>query len=341
MMIQSDKGSGKSTLIKRLERAIGMTMFSGQSLTTEYRLLTSISHTSHPVGWEELSARRQEVIDKAVGMLQENYQYTVNRRGSEMTEFLLSAPVLLAGEDVPVRSLLGKIIRTDLTGKKGPLMPDDLPRFPVRTWLEFLAKLSRTEVLNRYREIRAQFLALSRASGQDEGALRMSGNYAAVFMAWQYLCEFAGIAPEQGDFHEHLIEEMNRHISETSADREPWVWIMETALSEIAAGRFTFPYTWDETGNETALLIRTSHIMDHLSTSPALREKWNGLPVKSDRVFKKQMLQAGVIDGDCERTIHNRRISNLQIIPLPKLEQFGLYATPSKNYPTTSERSTT
>ena len=43
---------------------------------TEYRLLTSISHTSHPVGWEELSARRQDVIDKAVAMLQENYQYT-------------------------------------------------------------------------------------------------------------------------------------------------------------------------------------------------------------------------------------------------------------------------
>ncbi|WP_457825100.1 hypothetical protein, partial [Staphylococcus aureus] len=125
MMIQSDKGSGKSTLIKRLERAIGMTMLSGQSLTTEFRLLTSISHTSHPIGWEELSARRQEVIDKAVGMLQENYQYTVTRRGAEMTEYLLSAPVLLAGEDVPVRSLLGKIIRTDLTGKKGPLLPDD------------------------------------------------------------------------------------------------------------------------------------------------------------------------------------------------------------------------
>ncbi|MGC8059585.1 hypothetical protein ACP3WF_24110, partial [Salmonella enterica] len=82
--------SGKSTLIKRLERAIGMTMLSGQSLTTEFRLLTSISHTSHPIGWEELSARRQEVIDKAVGMLQENYQYTVTRRGAEMTEYLLS-----------------------------------------------------------------------------------------------------------------------------------------------------------------------------------------------------------------------------------------------------------
>lgn len=329
MMIQSDKGSGKSTLIKRLERAIAMTMFSGQSLQTEFRLLTSISHSSHPVGWEELSARRQEVIDKAVGMLQENYQYTVTRRGTEMTEYLLSAPVLLAGEDVPVRSLLGKIIRTDLTGKKGPLMPDDLPRFPVRGWLEFLTRLSKTEVLQRYRDVRAMCLNASRASGDDDGALRMSGNYAAVFLAWQYLCEYAGIDQDQGGFDGDLFEGMNLHIGETSADREPWVWIMETALSEIAAGRFTFPYEWDTTMMDPSLLVRTSHIMDHISSTSSLREKWNGLPVKSDRVFKKQMLHAGVITGDCERTISHRRVSNLQVISLEKLARFGLHATPT------------
>lgn len=328
MMIQADKGMGKSTLIKRLERAIGFTMFSGQSLQTEFRLLTSISHTSHPVGWEELSARRTDVIDKAVGLLQENYQYTVTRRGAEMTEYLLSAPVLLAGEDVPVKSLLGKIIRTELTGKKGPLMPDDLPRFPVRAWLEFLTTLSRPEVLQRYRDVRQMCLNASRASGEDDGALRMSANYAAVFLAWQYLCEFAGIDADQGEFDGDLFEEMNRHISETSADREPWVWIMETALSEIAAGRFQYPYTW-QAGADAALLVRTSHIIDHISTTPALREKWNGLPVKSDRVFKKQMQNAGVINGDCERTIHLKRVSNLQMISLAKLEQFGLYATPT------------
>lgn len=333
MMIQASKGSGKSTLIKRLERAIAFTMFSGQSLSTEFRLLTSISATSHPVGWEELSARRQDVIDKAVGMLQENYQYTVTRRGTEMTEFLLAAPVLLAGEDVPVRSLLGKIIRTDLSGKKGPLIPDDLPRFPMRTWLEFLSRLSRTEVLQRYRDVRQMCLNASRASGQDDGALRMSANYAAVFLAWQYLCEFVGYVPDHGDFDADLFEEMNRHIGETSADREPWVWIMETALSEIAAGRFTFPYAWKDPKDEehAALLIRTSHIMDHISTTPALREKWNGLPVKSDRVFKKQMMDAGVIEEHpVEKTIGNKRVSNLQVIPLKKLATFGLYATPSE-----------
>lgn len=332
MMLQADKGMGKSTLIKRLERTLGFTMFSGQSLQTEFRLLTSISHTSHPVGWEELSARRQDIIDKAVGLLQENYQYTVNRRGADMTEFLISAPVLLAGEDVPVRSLIGKIVRTELTGKKGPMMPDDLPRFPVKQWLEFLTGLTRGQVLGVYAQLREYCLKNSRASGEDDGALRMAGNYAALLTCWRFMCEFAEIDVKQGDFGADLISEMNAHITETSADREPWVWILETVLSEIARHEFRYPHKWDWVEGEEVLLVRTSHVMEHLAHTPALREKWNGLPVKSDRVFKKQLQNAGVILSDTvERTIGHSRVAHLTALSLSKLEQYGLHATPSKD----------
>jgi hypothetical protein len=304
-------------------------MFSGQSLQTEFRLLTSISHTSHPVGWEELSARKQEIIDKAVGLLQENYQYTLNRRGADMTEFLCSAPVMLAGEDVPVRSLIGKIVRTELTGKKGPLMPEDLPRFPVKQWIEFLAGLSRSQVLGVYESLKAHCLRNSRASGADDGAVRMAGNYAALLTAWRYLCEFAELDVTQGKFGDDLIAEMNAHITETSSDREPWVWILETVLSEIARHEFKYPYKWDSVDGENCLLVRTSHVMEHLSHTPALREKWNGLPVKSDRVFKKQLQKAGVILSDTiERTIGSARVSHLAALSLPKLDLYGLHATP-------------
>lgn len=337
MQMQAPKGYGKSTLIKRLERTVGFTMFSGQSLQTEFRLLTSVSHTSHPVGWEELSARRQDIIDKAVALLQENYQYTVNRRGSDMTEFLISAPVLLAGEDVPVRSLIGKLVRTDLSGKKGPLMPDDMPRFPVRQWLEFLTDLDRKRVQAKYNELRDYCLKNSIASGADDGATRMASNYAALLTCWRYLCEFAGIDPKQGGFAEDLLAEMNSHIRETSADREPWVWIMETALSEIARHEFKYPYKWDYIEDNEVLLVRTSHIMEHLSHTPALREKWNGLPVKSDRVFKKHLLEAGVILRDTEgkaleqeRTIDQARVSHMVPISLEALEHYGLHATPTQ-----------
>jgi len=151
MVMQADKGAGKSTLIKRLERTLVFTMFSGQSLQTEWRLLTSISSTSHPVGWEEISARRQDVIDKAVAMLQESYQHTVSRRGAEMIEFVLSAPVLLAGEDVPVKSLLGKVVRTELSKENmGPLMREDRKRQRISVIALCLFSRSRAAALRSF-----------------------------------------------------------------------------------------------------------------------------------------------------------------------------------------------
>lgn len=326
MTIQADKSAGKSTLIKRLERTLAFKMFSGQSLQTEFRLLTTISHTSHPVGWEEISARRQDVIDKAVGLLQENYQYTETKRGADMTEFLLSAPVMLAGEDVPVRSLLGKLVRTSLTGKKGPMMSDDLPRFPLRQWLQFLAGLDKLVVLGKYYELREYCMQRSRAGGTDEGAKRMAGNYAAVMLAWRYLAEFAGMDYTEGGFGSDLVAEMNAHISESSSDRSPWVWIMETILSEIDAGRFQHPHKFDIVDGDQCLLLRAGHIMDHIAHSNHLRDKWNSLPVKSATVFKRQLLAAGVTMGDkeIEKTIYQKRVAHLTPISLPKLAAFGL-----------------
>lgn len=328
MTLQADKGAGKSTLIKRLERTLAFTMFSGQSLQTEFRLLTSISYTSHPVGWEELSARRQDVIDKAVAILQESYQYSTTKRGAEMTEYLMCAPVMLAGEDVPVRSLLGKLVRTTLTGKKGPMMPDDLPQFPVRQWLQFLTRLDKMDVLAKYAELQAYCLKQSRASGDDDGAKRMAGNYAAVLLAWRYLAEFAGVDPTEGNFGADLLAEMNTHVAESSSDRSPWVWIMETALSEIDAGNFKHPYKFENINGKEYLLLRPGHIMDHLSSAPSLREKWNALPVKTGTVFKRQLAQAGILpleDGaEIERTIFTRRVRHLSALSLEDMHKFGL-----------------
>lgn len=323
--VQADKGAGKSTLIKRLERTLNFTMFSGQSLATEFRMLTSICHTSHPVGWEEISARRQDVIDKAVGLLQENYQYTVTRRGADMTEFLLSAPVMLAGEDVPVRSLLGKLVRTTLTGRRGDLLSDELPRFPVRQWLQYLASLKPAQVRANYSKAREWCLRQCRAGGTDDGAMRMAGNYAAVLLAWRYLTEFAGMDDSEGGFMRDMVAEMNGHIGESSADRQPWVWIMETVLSEIDAGKFQYPYKFETIGNQPCLLVRTTHIMQHLSTSSHLRDMYNGLPVKSANVFKKQLASSDVIAGDeMERTIKGSRTARLVPLSLEKLAEFGL-----------------
>jgi hypothetical protein len=301
-------------------------MFSGQSLQSEFRLLTSIGHTSHPVGWEELSARKQDVIDKAVAMLQESYQYTITRRGSEMTEYLLSAPVLLAGEDVPVNSLIGKIVRITLK-EKGPVMPDDLPRFPVREWLEFLASHTREQIKSMHKASLDFCHKNCRATGHDHGANRMVENYAALLLAWKLVAEFAGVESNQGGFVHDMLKEMNDHIAETSGDREPWVWIMEVLLNEIASGKYRQPYKVDRDDENTLYLaIMPSQVMHHIKTDSGLREVWNGLPVKSARAFKKQLLEAGVIiDEDKSATVNGKRQTHMVAISAEKLDEFGLH----------------
>ncbi len=332
MVLQADKGSGKSTLIKRLERSISFTMLSGQSTQSDFRLLTSVSHTSHPVGWEEISARKQQVIDSAVALLQESYQYTVTRRGSDMVEYLLSAPVLLAGEDVPIVSLTGKIVRASLR-TKGALIPDTLPRFPVRAWLQWLADASPARIREMYDQTLKGVVRNSRATGEDNGAVRMAGNYAALLLAWRLMAEFCGLPEMHGGFVNDVMAEMNDHIAQTSADRHPWVWIMERFSGELAAGRYNGPVKIDTVDGEDVICLRTSDVMHHMATTASLRDFYNGLPVKSDRIFKKQMDHAGVIVGEVERTVGHKRYSRLAAISLAKLEVFGVFVhRPDEGY---------
>lgn len=332
-VLQAEKGVGKSTLVKRLERSIGMTMFSGQSLQTEFRLLTSLSYTSHPVGWEEISARKQELINKAVTNLQECYQYAHTRRGAELIDFLLCAPVLLAGEDVPVKSLTGKTVRNRLTtAGRGPLVSEELPSFPVRQWLLYLADVPKARVLELHGQC-VDEMGRSCVAGRDgAGAERMLANYGALRAAWALLCDFAGLDVTQGAFLRDLTAEMNLHVKESVSDRQPWVWIVETLLSEIARGTFRYPFVFDRTDDdEPFLAVRTSHVMDHLARENNLREFWDQLPVKSDRVFKRALQTAGVLAlEDVERTCHGKRVAHMVGLSLPAMEQYGLYAVVPK-----------
>ncbi len=325
--MQAEKGTGKSTLVKHLERSIAFTMFSGQSLQTEFRLLTSTAHTSHPVGWEELSARGQQVIDRAVALLQEAYQYTISRRGSDMTEYLTAAPVLLAGEDVPVRSLTGKLTRVQpRADDQGPHIPDDLPRFPVREWLQFLAEHTRDQVKAVYGRALEYARKHCRASGADAGAQRMVENYAAILTAWSLLSDFAGLDRQQGNFPSHLIHEMNAHIAETSADREPWVWILEVLFGEVASSNFRHPYAVRQRNGVECLIFRTSHLIHHLKNNAHLRDTWNALPVKSDRILKRQLVQAGVVHEErVDITIGDHRHGHMIAVSLEALEEYGLH----------------
>lgn len=328
MQLQAGKGAGKSTLIKRLERSIAFTMFSRQSMQTEFRMLTTISSTSHPVGWEEISAGRQDIIDKAVALLQESYNYTVSRRGSDMTEYLLCAPVLLAGEDVPVKSLTGKLVRCSLDAKQhGPKIQDNLPRFPVKQWLEFLARHSRSQIIGQFEASLQWCRRGSRSTGADAGANRMETNYAALHTAWLLLAEFLELPANWGDVESMLLREMNDHIAETSGDREPWVSIMDTILSDISSHQYRQPYKIDhDDEGRLYMAMMPSQAMHHMRTETRLRAIWDGLSIKSDRVFKRQLAEAGVIcNDDISFTAGRHRQTHAVALDAEKLAKFGLH----------------
>lgn len=337
-VMQADKGTGKDTVLKRLERSIGMTVFSRQSMQTEFRILTTLSSTSHPVGWGELSANKQDLIDKALHNLQEAYQYSHTRRGADLKDFLICAPVLLAGEDVPVATLQGKVVRNHLSkDMRGPLMPEDLPAFPVRQWLEYLAGLQKARVQEMH-SANVERLQISCAGSDDDaGAARIVTNYAAIRTAWELLCDFAQIDVAQGGFIGDLTAQMNSHVTDTKGERQPWVWIVSVLLSEISRGTFRHPYTFDCTSEEEDFLaVRASDVMDHIAREPSLRQVWDSLTIKSSTVLKKQLRSANVLaEEDIERTIRGKREAHLVGLSLPALEQYGL--SPSRPASKTSD----
>jgi hypothetical protein len=154
------------------------------------------------------------------------------------------------------------------------MLPEDLPKFPVRQWLEFIAGHDRRQVKRIFARALAYVKEHCRDSTDDSGADRMRENYAGVLTAWKLLCEFAGIQSGQGDFTVDLMAEMNNHIAESSNDRDPWVWILETIFDEISSGKYFYPHKFmrDTADGQPmdCLAIRPSHIMAHIKNSTHL-----------------------------------------------------------------------
>jgi hypothetical protein len=330
--MQAEKGSGKSKLLESLQSSLAFQVLSGQMLKTDHRRRASVSYTSHPVGWDEYSKLPKGVLTDIDGLLQSTYRFEFTRVGAALTPYLMCSPVLLAGEEVDVASLQSKICRSTLAVKKqGDIIAHDLPQFPVWQWLQYLSRVEPA----RIRDLHSQYLkwcqSKSRSGEGDATAKRMMENYAAIATAWAFLADFAGFPVEQGAFLEDLMVEMNQHLSDTDGTRLPWVWIMEIFLSELEAKRFEHPFCWDRIDGQWALLTRPNYIMDHISSSNHLRDKFNALPIKTGRIFKQQLMASGVVMAgheDIERVIQGRRTAHLTAISLDKLEKLGLYATP-------------
>lgn len=326
--MEADKGSGKTTLIGRLSGSIAMASLSGQTLKTEYRMVNSVSFTSHPVCWEEFSRLNDNQRKLALDLLQETYQFQETTRSQK--SFLLSASVLIAGEDTPVDDIAEKLVRIRVSkAKQGPEMPYDLPQFPVRQWLQFLADTPPEQVR---KALVASREFLNKHSSVTNAA-RIVENYAALLTAWRLLAEFAELPVEHGGIVRSIVTEMNEYLTDSKGERHPWVWILQTILAEIAQGSYEAPHVFTYVDGDVCLALTPAGVMHHIRTKPALKSIWEQLPIKTDRVLKKQLIQAGVVATDeagdvkeIERTYRHKRVGHMLPVSISKIEAFGLHA---------------
>lgn len=171
-----------------------------------------------------------------------------------------------------------------------------------------------------------------RAPKDDTGARRMVTNYAALLAGWQLLCEFAGLERGTGEFPSTLRAEMNAHIKDTAGDREPYVWILETLASEIDAREYHLPHKFEDIDGDPHLILQPGHVMDHIAKSPRLRDQWNSLPVKSARVFKRQLQASQIVFKDehgepreLDKVIDGRRMPRAWALSIEKMAEMGIH----------------
>lgn len=160
----------------------------------------------------------------------------------------------------------------------------------------------------------------------------MATNYAAMLLAWELLCEFAGLDVATANFKADAIAEVNAYLADTEHDREPFVWILEKLASEIRAKKFDRPHEWEEvldikTGRlELCLVVQASEVMDYMSSGIHLREWFNGLPVKTSRVFKQQCKDGDlVVKEDQTFTFGRARHFHALALSIEALEGKGIY----------------
>lgn len=115
----------------------------------------------------------------------------------------------------------------------------------------------------------------------------------------------------------------------------PWARIIEKVLGDIGGKTFRKPFKFSKAGEPDAVYIRTRHIMDHLVECNWLRDNWHGMPIRSDRVLKRELRQAGVLlldDGKeaVERTVNGQRVSHMVGISLAALQANGIDATKAR-----------
>lgn len=192
LQLTAEGAAGKSTLMEKMAHAFQLRIFNSDALKTDYKRQLMVSNTIHPVILEDIGTDKAKIVKKASKKLKKSYKYSHETLGD--VSYLSSAPVMLLGEYVDVSQLRGKMVRTSLSvSNQGIEIPSDLPVFPMREWLEFLAGLDQEQVENDFNRIIKYVKVMIPIHECGPKTDRIVSNFAAIFLAWEYLYGFAGM----------------------------------------------------------------------------------------------------------------------------------------------------
>ncbi|MFW6456694.1 MAG: hypothetical protein ACOC0A_00205 [Planctomycetota bacterium] len=227
----ADKESGKTTQKQQIATRLRLNMVDAPvQFQTPYRRKKTLSNSNVPIMADEVGRMTSSNLDHLVNNLNSAYNQAVSTHGSGDKVYVLMTPVLLMGQDCPVRdeALLAKTVIYRL--KKDSKSPEALKElrksdayFPFGDWLEFAADYANDHDLLKMLGSKVTLLRdklPERVAARCAEGDRTIANYSTQLVAADLLCEY-GVDAEIEDYvvarlieHLRMLTEQGHNIAQ-------------------------------------------------------------------------------------------------------------------------------
>jgi len=218
-METADKEGGKTTQAEETCARFGIKKVDGPvQFQTAYRRKKTLANTNMPVVADEVGRLTRSNLHHLVNALNSAYTTAPTTHGSHDKIYVLAAPLLMMGQDCPVRdeALLAKTLLYRLApDSKNPNALKELrqsdARFPTGEWLEFAADYANTHDLRAMCDSKVNLLRTrlpEDVARQCAEADRTIANYATQLVAADVLASYGVDA----DIEAYVVARLTEHL---------------------------------------------------------------------------------------------------------------------------------
>lgn len=207
-LIVRSNSAGLTTLLEDAKDLMPLRIIDSETLRLDEKVAASISNTSFPVVWENVTSINARQRDNALNRLRQCYGTEYISIGRWQHKYRICAPVLIDDgalnlpNKLPFQALCLDLQKTD-KGEKLPLTT--LNQWPMYTWLQFLC--TQTKYLP---DMHLRHMQQAQQKTDFYLQPHQAENYALVACAWQLICEFVDI-----DSHSLVAQGVYSAIAQT------------------------------------------------------------------------------------------------------------------------------